>query len=128
MADCGAGAAGGDAGDRISQQLVGLTRMRPCVDAFRRGLSEAGYVEGRNVMIEYRWAEGHYDRLPTWPQIWSAVRSTVIAAIGGTPAALAAKAATTTIPIVFRIGVDPVELGLGREPQPAGGNLTGVAV
>src|SRR5262245_41301139 len=82
------------------------------VTAFRRGLSEQGFVEGQNVTIEYRWAFGHYDRLKALAEELTTRRATVLVATGGEPAALAAKAATSTIPIVFATGGDPVQVGL----------------
>src|SRR5918993_2563172 len=107
-------------GSATSQQWT--ARLR----AFREGLSEIAYVEGRNVATEYRWAEGRNDRLAALAADLVAAKVAVIVVLGNTHSAVAAKAATDTIPIVFRIAVDPMEFGLVSRMNQPGGNLTGV--
>jgi len=105
--------------------FLGSESFEDRLRAFRQGLRDTGYVEGNNVAIEYRWAEGQNDRLPTLAANLVRIRVTVIAT-PDTPAALAAKAATTTIPIIFFTAANPVEIGLVANLARPGGNLTGV--
>lgn len=95
--------------------------------AFREGLAEAGFIEGRSVAIDFRWAEGRYERLPGLARELAERRVAVLVATGGAPAALAAKAATATIPIVFEMGGDPVALGVVQDLARPRGNVTGVS-
>ena len=97
------------------------------VDAFKQGLNESGYVLGQNVLIEERWADGHYDRLPALASDLVGRKVSVIAAAGGIPPALAAKAATTTIPIVFLMGSDPLKGGVITSLNRSESNITGVS-
>jgi putative ABC transport system substrate-binding protein len=98
------------------------------VSAFRQGLGESGYVVGQNVTIEYRWAEGNYDRLPALAAELVGLRVAAILAAGGPPSALAAKKATSKIPIIFSAADDPVGLGLVESLSRPGGNITGMSV
>jgi len=96
------------------------------VAGFRAGLKETGYIDGQNVAIEFRWAEGHYDRLPGMAVDLVRRKVAVLVSTGGPQGVVAAKAATSTIPIVFTVGVDPVQLGIVTSLSSPGGNITGV--
>jgi putative ABC transport system substrate-binding protein len=98
------------------------------IAAFRQGLREVGFVEGENLAIAFRWAEGHYDRLPALAAELVGLRVALLFAAGGPPSALAAKAATSIIPVVFSAASDPVEIGLVPSLNQPGGNVTGMGV
>jgi putative ABC transport system substrate-binding protein len=123
----GARTTGVDAGHWVSEQQV-PRRDRSFGDAFRRGLSEGGFIEGRAVAIEYRWAGGQYDRLPALPLELTRRPVAVFVATGGTPTALAVRSVTKTIPIIFSIGGDPIEYGLVESFNRPRGNATGLAI
>jgi putative ABC transport system substrate-binding protein len=116
---------------QTAMPIVALVNVRSAdssarnVAAFRKGLNETGYVEGQNVMVEYHWLDGQYDRLPVFMTDLVRRRLAVIASFANAPA-LAAKAATTTIPIVFGVGQDPVRMGLVASLARPGGNATGI--
>jgi putative ABC transport system substrate-binding protein len=109
--------------------VIGIlgSELDPQVPAFHKGLAEAGFVDGRNVIVEYRWAEGHLERYPDMAADLARRRVAVIAAVSGMPAAAAARAATGAIPIVFQGGFDPVETGFVASLSRPGGNLTGIS-
>jgi putative ABC transport system substrate-binding protein len=110
-----------------SQSANAAGNTRPYLDALQEGLKETGYIEGQNVTIERRWAEGHYERLPELAADLLEQHPSVIVTLGGSTTALAAKAATATVAIVFEIGVDPIAVGLVTSLNRPTGNVTGIS-
>ena len=114
--------------------VVGFLHSRGQEDAthiaggFRRGLRDAGFIDGQNIRVEYRWARGHYEQLPALAQELASIPASVIVAGGGSPAALAAKSASSMIPIVFVMSADPVKLGLAESINRPGANVTGINI
>ena len=121
----GAGAAAGNAGDWFLEYWF-ATHVFEFMASFNEGLEAEGFVHGRNILIDYRWVEGHYDELSTQAAELVRRKVALIAATGGVASAQAAIKTTTTIPIVFVMGVDPVQLGLVASLNNPGGNATGV--
>jgi putative tryptophan/tyrosine transport system substrate-binding protein len=121
-------------GQQPAKPIIGFMSSRSASDseylvaAFRKGLSEQGYAEGQNVAIEFRWANGRYEQLPALAADLLEQRIAVLVAVGGEPSALAAKGATSTIPIVFTIGGDPMKIGLVASMNRPRGNATGVSL
>ncbi len=124
----------GSRGQQLAMPVIGFLSSRSPSDTghlvrgFRKGLAEMGYVEGKNLAIEYRWAVGQYERLPSMAVELVEKRVAVLVATGGEPVAVAAKAATSTIPIVFVVSGDPAKLGLAANFSHPGGNSTGVSI
>ena len=116
---------GSTAGGRDARQCFPRSWTKR-LHAFHEGLAEGGYIEGQNVAIAYRWAEGHYERLPALAAELVESKVAVIAVLGNTTSAMAAKAATATIPIVFRVAADPVELGFVRASTSPAGTYRGL--
>src|SRR6266404_7237562 len=114
--------------------VVGFLNSRSLRDTelllsgLRKGMEETGFVEGQNIFIEYRWADGQYERLPAFAAELVSRPVTILVATGGEPVAFAAKAATSTIPVVFVVGGDPVKLGLVTSYPRPGGNVTGISI
>jgi putative ABC transport system substrate-binding protein len=114
--------------------VVGYLMSRSAADAahlgeaFRNGLRDGGFIDGQNVKVEYRWADGDFARLPAMAQELARIPVAVLAAVGGNPSVMAAKAATSTIPTVFAMSGDPIKLGLAASFNRPGGNVTGVSV